>query len=186
MKMVVILDVMIDTQWCLRTDTIAYIRQSLSNKDCDSRLDFARWMMDLINETPDVLNLIWFSDESHFHLNGHVNSHWLVLTWKHRCIYQNICRIFVAVSLIVIGYGCKLQEKSVVSMNNCVSRFLGSYIVVYPMYAWWRGGHMWLYIAFMHPMWGGTQLHPCHSQSWGRFPVYEWLRTLTFRQDISP
>ena len=50
------------------------IRQSLSNKDCDSRLDFARWMMDLINETPDVLNLIWFSDESHFHLNGHVNS----------------------------------------------------------------------------------------------------------------
>lgn len=45
------------------------IMQHLKETDINSRLDFARWMID--NE--DVIEKIWFSDESHFYLNTAVN-----------------------------------------------------------------------------------------------------------------
>ena len=51
------------------------IRQALTNADCNARLDFSRWMLDILNGNTPILDLIWFSDESHFHLSGHhVNS----------------------------------------------------------------------------------------------------------------
>ena len=49
------------------------IRHSLTEHDCASRLTFAQWMVELLDATPDLLGRIWFSDESHFHLDGHVN-----------------------------------------------------------------------------------------------------------------
>ena len=49
------------------------IRQSLTEHDCAPRLTFAQWMVELLDATPDLLGRIWFSDESHFHLDGHVN-----------------------------------------------------------------------------------------------------------------
>ncbi len=50
------------------------IKQSLIDYDCARRLEFAHWMLGWLERTPSLLDLIWFSDESHFHLDGHVNS----------------------------------------------------------------------------------------------------------------
>ena len=50
------------------------IKQSLTDYDCARRLEFAHWMLGRLERTPALLDLIWFSDESHFHLDGHVNS----------------------------------------------------------------------------------------------------------------
>ncbi len=44
--------------------------------DIDSRLRFSHWM----NENLDIVNVLWFSDESHFYLDAAVNKknsrHW--------------------------------------------------------------------------------------------------------------
>jgi len=33
------------------------------------------WISERIENNPDVLDLIQFSDEAHFHMNGHVTKH---------------------------------------------------------------------------------------------------------------
>ena len=45
------------------------IMQHLKESDVDSRLEFAIWMKDHL----DIVDCLWFSDESHFHLNSPVN-----------------------------------------------------------------------------------------------------------------
>lgn len=43
--------------------------QHLKDMDISSRLSFAEWMLRNI----DLTEVIWFSEEAHFTLNGHVN-----------------------------------------------------------------------------------------------------------------
>jgi len=45
------------------------VMQSLKDTDIGSRLAFARWML----TKEDVIDSVWFSDEAHFNLCGHVN-----------------------------------------------------------------------------------------------------------------
>ena len=39
------------------------------------RLDMCNWLSDRMELYPNWINLIWFSDEVHFHLNGDINNH---------------------------------------------------------------------------------------------------------------
>lgn len=58
------------------------IVQHLKPTDITKRLEFARTILAKINESPNFMNLILFSDEAVFHLDGGVNihnaSHWSV------------------------------------------------------------------------------------------------------------
>ena len=37
------------------------------------RVDMCEWITDVIEDVPDFLTDIWFSDEAHVYLSGHVN-----------------------------------------------------------------------------------------------------------------
>ena len=47
------------------------IHHQLTEADKQRRVEMAQWMED----NPEVLDKVWFSDEAHFWLCGHVNSH---------------------------------------------------------------------------------------------------------------
>lgn len=51
------------------------VRHSLSVQDKVRRNEMCEWALERLDQMPDWLNHIWFSDESHFHLNGAVNNH---------------------------------------------------------------------------------------------------------------
>ena len=53
---------------------IISIRHKLSQDD-RGRLDMCNWLSDRMEQYPKWINLIWFSDETHFHLNGAINNH---------------------------------------------------------------------------------------------------------------
>jgi hypothetical protein len=50
--------------------------QHLKENDIESRLHFAHW----VKTNQDIVDLLWFSDESHFYLNSALNKkncrHW--------------------------------------------------------------------------------------------------------------
>ena len=50
------------------------IKQRIRVNDRVARLDFANWMTDKLEGSPQLLSKIWFSDEAHFYLSGHVNN----------------------------------------------------------------------------------------------------------------
>lgn len=50
------------------------IKHKLTQRDKDMRVAMCRWFCDKIDEDPDFLDDVWFSDEAHFLLSGHVNS----------------------------------------------------------------------------------------------------------------
>lgn len=50
------------------------IRQTLSDRDIEQRVTMANWFKQRVENEPDFLDNIWFSDEAHFMLSGHVNS----------------------------------------------------------------------------------------------------------------
>ena len=39
------------------------------------------WLSDMMERYPNWINLIWFSDEAHFHLNGATNNHNNIFWW---------------------------------------------------------------------------------------------------------
>lgn len=47
---------------------------ALNESDYDNRLLFSEWLLSVIDEEPDFLNRVYWSDEAWFHLSGHVNS----------------------------------------------------------------------------------------------------------------
>ncbi len=49
------------------------LMQKLPESSFKKRLDFCNNMIQTLQLNPDLLNNIWFSDESHFHLNGYCN-----------------------------------------------------------------------------------------------------------------
>ena len=50
------------------------IKQKLTPDDMKKRLIMCQWFCDKIDGVPDFLDDVWFSDEAHFLLSGHVNS----------------------------------------------------------------------------------------------------------------
>ena len=50
------------------------IKQKLTQADIDKRVTMCEWFCDTIEANPDFLDYVWFSDEAHFLLSGHVNS----------------------------------------------------------------------------------------------------------------
>jgi len=50
------------------------IKQKLTPDDKRKRVIACQWFCDKIDAVPDFLDNVWFSDEAHFLLSGHVNS----------------------------------------------------------------------------------------------------------------
>ena len=50
------------------------IKQKLTPDDMRKRVIMYQWFCDKIDPVPDFLDDVWFSDEAHFLLSGHVNS----------------------------------------------------------------------------------------------------------------
>ena len=51
-----------------------WTRQKLSAKDMEAREDFCRWVIRRCDLADTFLENIWFSDETHFYLDGRVNT----------------------------------------------------------------------------------------------------------------
>ncbi len=47
--------------------------QKLPENSIQQRLEFCNKMLQKIELNPNFLNKIWFTDESHFHIDGHCN-----------------------------------------------------------------------------------------------------------------
>ena len=50
------------------------VKQKINDCDLDKRMTMCRWFIDRMQENPHFLNTVWFTDEAHFHLSGHVCS----------------------------------------------------------------------------------------------------------------
>ena len=50
------------------------IKHKLTADDMRKRVTMCQWFSDKIDDEPDFLDNMWFSDEAHFLLSGHVNS----------------------------------------------------------------------------------------------------------------
>ena len=50
------------------------IKQTLTQNDMAKRVEMCQWFESKIEENPEFLQNVWFSDEAHFSLSGHVNS----------------------------------------------------------------------------------------------------------------
>lgn len=50
------------------------VKQKLTDADKEKRVIMCNWFSDKIEEEPDFLNDVWFTDEAHFLVAGHVNS----------------------------------------------------------------------------------------------------------------
>ena len=50
------------------------IKQKLTPDDMRKRVIICQWFCDKIDAVPNFLHNVWFSDEAHFLLSGHVNS----------------------------------------------------------------------------------------------------------------
>ena len=50
------------------------IKHKLTATDMQKRVEMCHWFQNRIEGDPDFLNHVWFSDEAHFMLSGHVNS----------------------------------------------------------------------------------------------------------------
>ena len=50
------------------------IKHKLTQADMEKRVVMCRWFCDKFDENPDFLDDLWFSDEAHFLLSGHVHS----------------------------------------------------------------------------------------------------------------
>jgi hypothetical protein len=52
-----------------------HLVQQLDDEDFDRRLEFCGWACQQVDDDENFASTIVFSDEAHFHLNGHVNRH---------------------------------------------------------------------------------------------------------------
>ena len=50
------------------------MKQKLTQADKDKKVVMCQWLCEKIDEGPDFLDDLWFSDETHFLLSGHVDS----------------------------------------------------------------------------------------------------------------
>ncbi|GBN73493.1 hypothetical protein AVEN_245442-1 [Araneus ventricosus] len=55
------------------------IHQRLSQRSVEQRLEFANTIVEMIDNDQFDVNMLWCSDEAHFHLDGYVNrQNWLI------------------------------------------------------------------------------------------------------------
>ena len=50
------------------------VKQKLTAADKEKRVKMCNWFSDKIEDEPDFLDNVWFTDEAHFLLSGHVNN----------------------------------------------------------------------------------------------------------------
>ena len=50
------------------------IKHKLTQADMENHAAMCRWFCDKVDENPDFLDDLWFSNEAHFLLSGHVSS----------------------------------------------------------------------------------------------------------------
>lgn len=50
------------------------VKQKLAQADIEKRVTMFQWSCDTTEDNPDFLDHVWFSDEAHFLLSGHVNN----------------------------------------------------------------------------------------------------------------
>ena len=81
------------------------IKQKLTPDDMKKRVTMCQWFCDKIDHVPDFLDDVWFSDEAHFLLSGHVNSKnsifWGSTSPEHclqRPLHSVKCTAWVAIS----------------------------------------------------------------------------------------
>jgi len=53
---------------------VIQVHQRLTAVHAQERVEMCNWFMEEIEQNDDFLNKIWFTDEAHFYLNGHVNN----------------------------------------------------------------------------------------------------------------
>ena len=81
------------------------IKQKLTEADMEKRVTMCEWFCDTIEDNPDFLDHVWFSDEAHFLLSGHVNSknnvYWGTTALEdvlQRPLHSTKCTAWVAIS----------------------------------------------------------------------------------------
>ena len=81
------------------------IKQKLTLDDMRKCVIMCQWFCDKIDAVPDFLDNVWFSDEAHFLLSGHVNSKnnifWRSTSPEHclqRPLHSLKCTAWVAIS----------------------------------------------------------------------------------------
>ena len=50
------------------------VHQGISQTNADQRKAMCTWFLEKLDENGDFLRNVWFSDEAHFYVSGHVNS----------------------------------------------------------------------------------------------------------------
>ena len=56
-----------------------HMSHQLLSSDYSERMHFAEWCLETFDSNPDFFRHVLWSDECHFYLNGHVNTHNCVL-----------------------------------------------------------------------------------------------------------
>jgi len=81
------------------------IKQKVTKGDMEKRVTMCEWFCDTIEANPDFLDHLWFSDEAHFLLSGHVNSKYNVYCGSsapvvviQRSMHSTKCTAWVAIS----------------------------------------------------------------------------------------
>ena len=96
------------------------IKQKLTEADMAKRVTMCEWFCDTIEDNPDVLDHVWFSDEAHFLLSGHVNSknnvYWDTASPEEvlqRPLHSIKCTAWVAISKhgIIVRIGLKTKMR---------------------------------------------------------------------------
>ena len=49
------------------------IQHQLTANEEKTRVDITNWFNDKMKENQDCIDKVWFSDETHFHLDGYIN-----------------------------------------------------------------------------------------------------------------
>ena len=82
-----------------------HVKHELTENDKEKRVAMCQWFSETIDNNEKFLNDVWFSDEAHFLLNGHVNSkNWVFWGSKnpHRVVgrpwHSKKCTAWVAIS----------------------------------------------------------------------------------------
>ena len=79
--------------------------QKLTEVNMEKHVTMCKWFCDTIKANPDFLGHVWFSDEAHFLLSGHVNSknnvYWGTATPENvmqKPLHSTKCTAWIAIS----------------------------------------------------------------------------------------
>ena len=84
------------------------VAQHLTETDERARLQYCSRVLSMTYADPDFFSNIWFSDESHIHLNGYINqqtTHFLGFEWPDVVVQKPLHSVQVTIWCIVSGHG---------------------------------------------------------------------------------